>query len=553
VTGVTSPGTPGAEVVGDSPAVADLYDLDDGPGSASRDSGAGRTLGRASLVNLVGFATYGLAGFGLVVVITRGLGPSGAGALLEAIAVFTIVSRSAMAGTDIALVRFTSRFLARDRHREVRQLYRVALGPVLAVSTVAAAALLVAAAPLGRLLASGGSEQELIGYLRVLAPFIPLTCVYQVLDGASRGFGTMVPDVAVERLGRSVAVPAVVFVVIAAGGGATAIGLAWAGPFALALVPIALWTTVLVRRAERTLDDRAVDGAPSAPDAVPVRELRRRFWSFALPRSFAGVFALTILWIDALLLGALEGTEAAGVYSAAVRWLLVGNIAGNAVTLALGPQIAAVIPSGVGADGSAGARRLFQTATAWFVLLAWPAYLVAIVFAPLLLTAFGDGFGDGAAVIAITGVGFLFASAAGPVDMLLLMAGRSRLSLINTGVALIVNVGANLALIPWWGIRGAATAWLLSLVVANGLPLVQVWRDLGIHPWGGRTLRALAITGVAGIALVLGRAVAGTTATGLGLGLILGAGVVVGGILLTPDRMGVDDVLGRSKGDRHAH
>jgi len=90
-------------------------------------------------------------------------------------------------------------------------------------------------------------------------------------------------------------------------------------------------------------------------------------------------------------------------------------------------------------------------------------------------------------------------------------------------------------------------------VVANGLPLVQVWRDLGIHPWGGRTLRALAITGVAGIALVLGRAVAGTTATGLGLGLILGAGVVVGGILLTPDRMGVDDVLGRSKGDRHAH
>ena len=171
----------------------------------------------------------------------------------------------------------------------------------------------------------------------------------------------------------------------------------------------------------------------------------------------------------------------------------------------------------------------------------------------MLLTAFGDGFGDGAAVIAITGVGFLFASAAGPVDMLLLMAGRSRLSLINTGVALIVNVGANLALIPWWGIRGAATAWLLSLVVANGLPLVQVWRDLGIHPWGGRTLRALAITGVAGIALVLGRAVAGTTATGLGLGLILGAGVVVGGILLTPDRMGVDDVLGRSKGDRHAH
>ena len=34
---------------------------------------------------------------------------------------------------------------------------------------------------------------------------------------------------------------------------------------------------------------------------------------------------------------------------------------------------------------------------------------------------------------------------------------------------------------------------------------------------------------------------------------VASTGLSVGGILLTPDRMGVDDVLGRSKGDRHAH
>lgn len=512
----------------------------------------GRALGRSSLINLAGFGVYGLCNFALIVVITRQLGDAGAGALLLAIAVFNIVARSAMAGTDLALVRFTSRFLARDRHREVRHLFRIALVPVVAVSATAAAALFVVAGPLGRLLTSGGegagtSAGDLTTYLRVLAPFIPVATVYQVVEGGTRGFGTMVPSVVTERLGRAVSLPVLMLVVIGAGGGTTAVGLAWAGPYAVALVPIALWTTVLVRRAERSLAARLdPPDAPAPTGGVPApiasRELRRRFWAFALPRSFAGVFALTILWVDALMLGALESTESVGVYTAATRWLIVGNVAGNAVAIAFGPQIAAVLAT----DGTDGARRLFQSATAWLVLLAWPAYLTAMVFAPFLVTAFGPGFDEGATVIVITGVGFLLAAAAGPIDMLLLMAGRSRLSLINTGIALATNVGANLVLIPLLGIRGAALAWTLSLVVANAVPMAQMWKLLGISPFGARSLRALAIGAGVGVALVAARAAVGATLPGLLLGVALGGAVLVVGVVRSPDRMGVADVLRRA-------
>lgn len=520
-----------------------MTDLDepreDEPGVV--DEGGGRTLGRSSLINLVGFAVYGVANFGLIVVVTRQLGDEGAGAFLTAIAVFNIVARSAMAGTDLALVRFTSRFLTRDRGAEVRHLYRVALGPVLALSAVAGIAVFLLAEPLGRLLTSGGEgagapADQLTTYLRVLAPFIPVASVYQVLDGGSRGFGTMVPSVITERLGRSVALPLLMLGVLAAGGGVTAMGLAWAGPFAVALVPLALWTVVLVRRAESAIRER------DRPEPLAARGLRRRFWSFALPRSFAGVFALTILWVDALLLGALESTEAVGVYTASTRWLIVGNFAGNAVALAFGPQIAAVLAR----DGADAARRLFQAATAWLVLLAWPAYLTAMVFAPYLVTAFGSGFGDGATVIMITGVGFLLASAAGPIDMLLFMAGRSRLSLINTGVALATNIVANLILIPHLGIRGAALAWTLSLAVANGLPAVQMWLLLRIQPFGARSVRALAIAAGVGVALVASRLALGATAAGLAVGVALGGVVLVLGVRQAPDRMGVADVLRRA-------
>lgn len=512
-----------------TPADDDLAAPDDGSSGSS-------SMARGSLINLAGSLVYGVTGFLLIVVVTRQLGTRGAGALLEAIAVFSIVSRSTMAGTDVGLVRFTSRFLARDRAREIGSLYAVALVPVAVVSSLAGLAVFLLADPLGALLTSGHSHDTLTEYLRVLAPFVPVAALFQAVDGGTRGFGTMVPSVVVDRVGRSSALP--LLVLLAAGSGATLVGVAWAAPWAAALVPTALWTVVLLRRAERALDAR-LDATP--PDPLARGDLARRFWSFALPRSFAGVFALTITWVDSLLLGAMEGTGAVGVYSAAIRWLIVGNVAGNAVTMAFAPQIARVMTT----KGADGARPLFQEASALLLLLAWPAYITAMVFAPFLLTAFGDGFDDGAAVIAITGVGFLLASAAGPIDMLLLMAGRSRQSLINTAVALVANIGANLLLIPPYGIRGAALAWTLSLVVANGLPLFQMWRGLGVHPFGARTVRTMALaTGVAA-ALVGARAVLGPTAAGLALGLALGGAVLLAGIWASPDRLGIDQVLRR--------
>lgn len=523
----------------DDSLVGDGFDdggLDDGL-EGEIDGGGGRALGRSSLVNLIGFAFYGVTSFALVVVITRRLGSAGAGALLEAIAVFSIVSRSAMAGTDIALVRFTSRFLARGRHHEVRRLYRIALGPVAVASIVAGAVLALTARPLADLLTADGSAQALTRYLQVLAPFVPVACLYQVIEGGTRGFGTMVPGVVVERVGRSSALPVAMAVTIAAGGGAAAIALAWAGPFALALVPMALWTTALLRRVERG----ATASSAAAPAPLAARDLRRRFWSFALPRSFAGIFALTITWIDALLLGALDGPRSVGIYTAATRWLLVGNMAGNAVTIAFGPQIAAVMAT----KATGEARELFQTATAWLVLLAAPCYLAAMIFAPFLLSAFGAGFGAGAGVVAITGAGFLLAAATGPVDMLLLMTGRSRQSLVNSGVALAVNVAANLALIPILGIEGAALAWAISLTVANGLPLLQIWRSVGIHPYGPRTARALALAAAAGLAMLAARVVAGTAVGGTALGLAAGATVVLAGVALSPGHLGVTDILRR--------
>jgi O-antigen/teichoic acid export membrane protein len=63
-------------------------------------------------------------------------------------------------------------------------------------------------------------------------------------------------------------------------------------------------------------------------------------------------------------------------------------------------------------------------------------------------------------------------------------------------IAFVVNVVANLVLIPRFGITGAATAWGITILCSNLLPLAQVALALRMHPFGRGTLAAFGLTAV---------------------------------------------------------
>jgi O-antigen/teichoic acid export membrane protein len=163
---------------------------------------------------------------------------------------------------------------------------------------------------------------------------------------------------------------------------------------------------------------------------------------------------------------------------------------------------------------------LFQTATVWLILLSWPIYISVSIFGPALVDAFGHGFGEGAVVLPIVSAGFLFAAATGPIDIMLLMGGRSSLSMLNNLVALVVNVGLNVALIPSIGLKGAALAWTASLVIMNLLPTIEVRKTMGYLPFSGAWVRAIVVTTLTvAVPELVVRAVLGPTLVGLVVGL----------------------------------
>jgi O-antigen/teichoic acid export membrane protein len=170
------------------------------------------------------------------------------------------------------------------------------------------------------------------------------------------------------------------------------------------------------------------------------------------------------------------------------------------------------------------ARGVYQTTTAWLMLATWPLYFTFALFAPTLLQLFGKGFDGGAGALQVLGLTMLVATAVGTVDMVLLMGGKSSWNLFNTVVALSLNIALNLVLIPRYGGTGAAIAWSSSILFTNLAPLVQVWKFLGMHPFGRGfpkvVLAAGAAYGALGLVLRVG--------LGTSLPVFLGYQVVAG-------------------------
>jgi O-antigen/teichoic acid export membrane protein len=169
---------------------------------------------------------------------------------------------------------------------------------------------------------------------------------------------------------------------------------------------------------------------------------------------------------------------------------------------------------------------VYQTSTCWLVALNWPIYLALLTFGPPLLRVFGRGFGEGEVVLIVLAAAMLVATAVGPVDVVLLMGGRSSWNLVNTIVALAANLTLNLLLTPRYGLAGAALAFAVSVLLNNLMPLAQVWWFLRLHPFGEGVLVAAALSGLCfglvGLAL---RELLGPTVVGFAVYAVLGCGL----------------------------
>ncbi|SDX86497.1 Membrane protein involved in the export of O-antigen and teichoic acid [Modestobacter sp. DSM 44400] len=439
-----------------------------------------RSLARGGAGNLAGAVVAAAANVLLIVAVTRSSTPAAAGTFFTATSVFLIAAMLAKLGTSTGLVYFLSRSRALGQQHQAGAVLRVALTPVVVVSVLGAVALALSAPALASVAVSS-HQDEFTSMLRWLAPFLPFAALTDSWLAATRGFGAMGPTVRIEKVARS-GLQLVLVALAAAWASGPALSVAWAAPYVVAFSLAAL----AVRRASASARRRSDAGTPAPPAAA----VAGPFWSFTWPRTISSVAQFALQRLDVIMVAALRGPAEAAVYTAATRFLVVGQLGAQAISSAAQPQLGEALAR----DDRAAANQVYRTATAWLVLITWPLYLMAAFFASSLLRVFGDGYSTGAEVVVVLALAMVVATGCGMVDMLLTMGGRTSWNLGNTLLALTVNIGLNLWLIPQLGILGAALAWAAAILVNNLVPLAQVGLVLGLHPFSAATARAALVT-----------------------------------------------------------
>ena len=235
-------------------------------------------------------------------------------------------------GTDTGLARFIPHYLAERRWTEMRATVHIAWRPVAIATFVASVAVFgladVIAPPLGLTDSSGPA------LLRIFAVTLPFASLSEFWLGLTRAFGRMRPSVFLENIGRTALQVVAILFAVALSTGIITLAIAW-------VVPYVITGSLAAVVGIRLIHDQ---GEPwSAPAEMGIGHVRREFWRYTWPRAISRVGQIALQRLDILLVAAILGPADAALYTAATRFVVLGQFASQAIQRVLLPRFSALV------------------------------------------------------------------------------------------------------------------------------------------------------------------------------------------------------------------
>jgi len=128
-------------------------------------------------------------------------------------------------------------------------------------------------------------------------------------------------------------------------------------------------------------------------------------------------------------------------------------------------------------------HALLKQSVTWIF---WPSLLACAVILALglpLLNLYGPEFSTGYSVMLILAIGLVVRASCGPLEFVLNVLGQQKYSAMVLFSAVLINIGLNFALIPHFGLEGAAAATTLTVAYVCGLLFAVAKFRLGLHPF----------------------------------------------------------------------
>lgn len=192
-----------------------------------------------------------------------------------------------------------------------------------------------------------------------------------------------------------------------------------------------------------------------------IKPLLRSAW----PMVMSAVAIILYMRIDQIMIKNMLGSEQLGLYSAMTRiyegWIMMPVI----LSASLLPAIVKM--------KSISQVQYEKRMTLLFSFVFWPSIVIAIIttlFSDVIIKlTFGSEYASASLVLVIIMWSSSFAALGSVTYRYLVAENMEKKIAVRTFVALVVNVGLNLILIPVYGIEGAAVATLVCIITANYL------------------------------------------------------------------------------------
>jgi O-antigen/teichoic acid export membrane protein len=388
------------------------------------------------------------------VVIGRTLSVDAYGRVSVGLALLTLGTTVSLFGLGQGVPRYMSRADSDDR---IRGTWVTGLLVTLGIGGLLAALLFVAAEPLAdRFL--GGRDAAL---LRAFALAIPVVGAMNAGVAGIRGM----ENTRYRTLSRDLWYPlsriGILVVLLSAGFGVLAAGYAYllAGLGAAIITHALLWRLIpLVGHVET-----------DTPELV----------RFSAPLVISSILSMLLIQTDTLVLGYFWPSSEVALYGAAypLAWGL------HLVLSAFG-FIYLPLASRLDAAGDHGELdAVYAVVAKWVYVLTFPGFLAFVAFPRDVLTVFfGARYAGGAPALLFLATGFLINAAAGRNRQTLSALGHTTPLMAMTGVAFLVNLAANLALVPEYGLVGASVASAVSYTMLNVVVCAYLSRRFSIDP-----------------------------------------------------------------------
>jgi O-antigen/teichoic acid export membrane protein len=394
--------------------------------------------------------------FVIGIVLARSLGATDYGLYVLAVSAAGLFAGVASLGLDDAMTRYIAIQSGRADRSAVLGTFQVGLAGSLTASLLIGGLLFFAADPVA---GTWFDEPRLASLLRLVSVAVPFLTLSNILAGTARGFGKM-QFVAIAENGVQSIVRLVLTLLILVIAGTIDVMPATVA-FVVSDIAASLAFVVLLMR-HFPVDHDVRSTARREPGAL---------FRFAVPLWFASLLRQSRRNIQALLLGSSRSVSSAGIYSVVDKVNMFGHVWLLSLFVAVKPELARLHDRGDRVE----LGRLYATATRWALELTLPFFLVTILFREEILRVFGDSFEAGATALAILTCAELINAATGVCGPAIDMTGHTRAKVVNSIILTAIVITTNVALIPTWGVIGAAVAALVGISVFNALCIVEMW------------------------------------------------------------------------------